>query len=66
MYVTCTPLKLYERINDFNKGRIETIHNFIYGGTNYDEIENISKKNNSLHSEVFKFVVKKVFNKFEK
>src|SRR3989339_547434 len=60
------PPKLYDRIDASNKGRIETIHNFIYGGTNYDKIENISKRNNSLHSEIFKFVVKEVSHKYEK
>lgn len=56
------PAELYERINNFNEVRKEAIHNFIYGGTSYDEIENISKKYYSLHVEVFKFVIKKVSN----
>jgi len=55
--------ELYEKITDFNIKRIDAIHKFIYGGIDYQRIEDISNKYNSLHKEVFRFVVKEIDKK---
>jgi len=54
------PPQLYEKVKEFNKIRIKAIHNFIYGDTDYEEIKSVSEKYNSLHVEVFQFVVKEI------
>lgn len=54
------PPLLYKKISEFNEIRKNAIHNFIYGSTNYKEIESVSNRYNSLDTEVFRFIVKEI------
>lgn len=47
---------LIDRLEDFNKQRINAIHKYLLGGTDYDELKKVCFRSNGLDKEVGKYV----------
>jgi len=52
--------KLFERLEDFNKKRIEAIHNFVYQGSEYNSFFSFIVKTDNLATDVWDYCVKSI------
>lgn len=54
--MSASALTWTERLKEFNKHRINAIHKYLLGGTDYDELKAVCEESAGLDGEVGKYV----------
>jgi len=54
------PTALVDRLRDFNRSRIEAVHKYLLGGTDYAALKQACSKSKGLDRDVYEYVIAKV------